>query len=88
MSKTKITCPKVYCPKEKRYVEIWWCIGSFMQQKKPCPHGIKAKVEVNKNKAKVKCGWKKKMDVVEAIHRFEREEELRGTAYEKKEAKK
>ena len=47
--------PKVYCPKEKREVPIWWCLGSFVQQKYPCPELLKATVNISKDYAEVKC---------------------------------
>ncbi len=50
--------PKVFCPKEKKKVPIWYCLGSFMQQRERCEHLIEAKVNFAKNEAKVKCGWK------------------------------
>jgi len=50
--------PTVYCPKEKKNVPIWVCLGSFMQQKETCSHLIEAKVSLAKKQARVKCGWK------------------------------
>ncbi|GAG82993.1 unnamed protein product [marine sediment metagenome] len=47
--------PKVYCPKENRMVPIWWCLGSFVQQRYPCPELLEATVNISKNYAKVKC---------------------------------
>lgn len=46
--------PTVYCPKEKKDVPIWWCIGSFVQAKPTCPNCIEATVEGGKH-ATVKC---------------------------------
>jgi hypothetical protein len=50
--------PKVFCPKEGREVYVWVCIGSFMQQTKPCPYCEEATI-YRGQKAKVKCKWKK-----------------------------
>jgi hypothetical protein len=50
--------PKVFCPKEQKEVYIWYCLGSFMQQRKTCPHCVEVTVHYGK-KAEVKCNWKK-----------------------------
>lgn len=47
--------PEVYCPKEKRKVPIWWCLGSHMQQRDPCPELLEATVKISEDYAKVKC---------------------------------
>jgi len=47
--------PKVYCPKEDREVPIWWCLGSFTQQRHTCPELLEATVDIAKDYAKVKC---------------------------------
>ena len=47
--------PKVYCPKEKRKVPIWWCLGSFMQQRPMCPELLEATVKIAEGYAEVKC---------------------------------
>jgi len=47
--------PKVYCPKEDRMVPIWWCLGSFVQQRYPCPELLEANVDFSKDYAEVKC---------------------------------
>ncbi len=47
--------PKVYCPKEDREVPIWWCLGSFMQQRPVCPELLEATVDFAEDYAKVKC---------------------------------
>lgn len=47
--------PKVYCPKEDEEVPIWYCLGSFMQQREPCPELIKATVKIAEDYAKVHC---------------------------------
>ena len=47
--------PKVYCPKEDREVPIWWCLGSFTQQRAVCPELLEATVDIAKDYAKVKC---------------------------------
>ena len=49
--------PTVFCPKEKKDVPIWYCLGSFTQKRKGCPHCIEATVHYGK-KAEVKCDWK------------------------------
>jgi len=46
---------KVYCPKEKRKVPVWWCLGSYVKAKKQCPELLTAQVDYGKNKAWVKC---------------------------------
>lgn len=48
----------VYCRKDKKDVPIWFCLGSFIQRRKPCPHMVEMKVDGPKKKAKVKCDWK------------------------------
>jgi len=53
----------VYCPKDKHDVPVWFCLGSFMQQRKPCPHLIEMTVYGSEKKAKVKCGWKENEQV-------------------------
>jgi len=50
-----VEAPKVYCPKEKREVPIWWCLGSFVQQRYPCPELLEATVDFPKDYAVVKC---------------------------------
>jgi len=50
-----VEAPKVHCAKEDRMVPIWWCLGSFVQQRYPCPELLKATVNISKNYAKVKC---------------------------------
>jgi len=47
--------PKIFCPKEKRKVPIWWCLGSFTQQRDPCPELIEATVKIAEDFAEVKC---------------------------------
>lgn len=47
--------PKVYCPKEEKEVPVWYCIGSYIEQKKGCPELIEATVRVVDNSAEVKC---------------------------------
>lgn len=47
--------PKVYCPKEKRDVPIWWCLGSYTQGREICPEIIEAVVKFAENFADVKC---------------------------------
>jgi len=50
-----IESPEVYCPKEKRKVPIWWCLGSYWQKRLPCTELIEATVNIAENYAKVKC---------------------------------
>ena len=50
--------PKVYCPKDKKMVPIWYCLGSPFQQRMPCPDIISATVDMRKDLAEVNCdGW-------------------------------
>jgi L-amino acid N-acyltransferase YncA len=49
--------PKVFCPKEGKKVPVWYCIGSFTQQRKACLHCVEATIYYGK-KAEVKCDWK------------------------------
>lgn len=41
--------PKVYCKKEDKDVPIWYCIGSFFQGRRPCPHNAGATVYYGKS---------------------------------------
>ena len=50
-----VESPKVYCPKEDREVPIWFCLGSFIQQRPVCPELLEATVDFSKDYAKVKC---------------------------------
>lgn len=50
--------PDIYCPKEKKRVPIWWCLGSYVQQKEQCPELIEAEVNFPENRAEVRCGAK------------------------------
>ena len=59
--------PKVYCPKEDREVPIWWCLGSFMQQRALCPELLEATVDFSKDYAKVKCKAQKTYEEAERI---------------------
>jgi len=36
--------PTVYCPKDKKQVPIWYCLGSFTQGRETCPRLIMAEV--------------------------------------------
>ena len=47
--------PEVYCPKENRKVSIWYCLGSFMQQRPTCPELLEATVKIVEGYAEVKC---------------------------------
>ena len=50
-----VEAPKVYCPKEKREVPIWWCLGSFTQRRALCPELLEATVRIAEDYAEVKC---------------------------------
>jgi len=50
-----VEAPTVYCPKEGKKVPVWYCLGSFIQKREPCPYLIEATVDVRRNYAKVKC---------------------------------
>lgn len=47
--------PKVYCPKEGREVSVWFCLGSFVQQRMTCSELLEAWVSIVENYAKVRC---------------------------------
>lgn len=47
--------PKVYCQKEDREVPIWWCLGSYIMGRVPCPELLEATVKIDEGYAKVKC---------------------------------
>lgn len=50
--------PKVYCPKDKKKVPIWYCLGSFMQQRKTCEHWTGwAEVDISRDYAQVACDF-------------------------------
>ena len=49
--------PVVYCPKEKRDVPVWYCLGSLIQGREVCPHLIKATVDRGET-AEVECKLK------------------------------
>ncbi len=50
-----VEAPKVHCPKEGRKVPIWWCLGSFVQQRMKCSELLEATVKIAENFAEVKC---------------------------------
>ena len=50
--------PKVYCPKDKKKVPVWHCVGSFVQKREPCPYCVKASVDVSRDFAEVECSFK------------------------------
>jgi len=50
-----VEAPEIYCPKEKRKVPVWWCLGSYTQRRFPCPELIEATVKISEGYAKVKC---------------------------------
>jgi len=52
--------PTVFCPKEGKKVPIWYCLGSFIQQRKQCENLNGASVSVADNYAEVDCKLKKK----------------------------
>jgi len=52
--------PKVYCKKEGDYVPIWHCLGSYIQQRYPCPEIETARIDWKRDIAEVKCTGKKK----------------------------
>ncbi|GAH79352.1 unnamed protein product [marine sediment metagenome] len=52
---TTYKAPEVYCPKEKRKGPIRWCLGSFTQQRYPCPELLEATVKIAEGYAEVKC---------------------------------
>jgi len=56
--------PKVHCEKEDRLVPIWWCMGSFMQGKDPCPELLEVFYDGPNNTAKVKCKAQEGVDEV------------------------
>jgi hypothetical protein len=55
MEKADVSKPDVYCPRERRRVPIWWCLGSLVQRKEPCPELIEARVDFPENRAEVGC---------------------------------
>ena len=54
--------PKVYCIQEDKKVPIWYCLGSYMQRRKPCPELLTAVVDMKNDGTKVECTGKKKDD--------------------------
>jgi len=52
-----IGVPKVSCPREKKEVPVYYCLGSFAENLEPCPHCKGA--TVSPQKATVKCSFKK-----------------------------
>lgn len=50
-----VEAPKVYCPKEKKEVPIWMCLGSFLQQTPLCQELLEATVKIAEDYASVKC---------------------------------
>jgi len=59
MGDTEKEAPKVYCPKEGKEVPIWYCLGSFVQQRKPCPYCVEMSVDVSRDFAEVNCSFKR-----------------------------
>jgi len=55
----RIEAPKFYCPKDKKKVPVWYCLGSFTQNRAPCPYFAgEATVNVDKGFASVVCNFK------------------------------
>ena len=52
----------VYCPKERRRVPFWHCVGSFVQRRERCPHLIAASFNARKGTAHVQCEAKSMTD--------------------------
>lgn len=55
-----VSKPDVYCPKERKRVPIWWCLGSLVQAKERCPYMVKAEADYKKMEARVRCDFIKK----------------------------
>lgn len=53
--KVDVSKPDVYCPKEKKRVPIWWCLGSLVQGRETCPELVEARVNFPENRAEVRC---------------------------------
>jgi len=49
-----VEAPKVYCPLKKIDVPIWWCLGSFVHQRYPCPE-MEVTVKIAEDFAEIKC---------------------------------
>lgn len=47
---------KVYCPKKKRLVPHWECLGSLVQGAEGCPELIKGTLSFREHKADIRCG--------------------------------
>lgn len=47
------TAPLVFCPREKKEIPVWNCLGSFVQQKATCE--FVGSVTIAKGKATVEC---------------------------------
>ena len=56
----EVPCPTVFCLKEGTKVPVWYCIGSFIQQREPCPNIIKLTVSFAENYAEVECKLQKR----------------------------
>lgn len=46
--------PLVYCPKEKKKVPVWYCLGSLTQRRPKCPELIRAVIHGGE-RAEVEC---------------------------------
>lgn len=47
----------IFCPKEEKRVPIWYCLGSYMQRREPCPDLIEltlSKGQVSDHKCKIR----------------------------------
>ena len=51
--------PTVYCPKEKKRVPVYYCLGSFIQRRKTCPDLIEITVRPTGD-SEVKCKAQKR----------------------------
>ncbi len=58
--------PKVYCKKDKKYVPIWYCLGSAMQHRRPCPEIETARIDWKRDIAEVECSGGKQDEQVPA----------------------
>ena len=53
--KPQVEVPMVYCPKEKKRVHIFSCLGSYTLGITACPELVEATVNLKKGVATVKC---------------------------------
>ena len=53
---------EVYCPKEKKKVPVWYCTGSFTQNRKKCQEWSgQAEIDSTNKIAKVLCMYEEVM---------------------------